>query len=558
MNWKNVLYLLQVERKSGRLIRGIKATRYRENMFIAYWPYWVAAILGVLGGWGANAIASTYYASGTPKGMQPLSTEALGFFSVLPTLVLGISIVFTLFQQAQLAGKASSQVMYWLPVTWEEHTLASILANLLGWPAAVVTGLGLGVIVFSAFNGLILQALLTVVVLFGAAFFASAITEIVRVLQVRFTGAVYRSSGRAAIWIRFISTLLFIAILYLVYFYAVYGLGNFVTTLTSIQSSAWYVPFIWPALILSYVAKRLFLQSLLFAALSTILIAGLYYLAVDLNKRFGLYEPPALTVQKSGAYAPKTGLLGKLGFSSVEAALIRKDLRAFTRRRELLSIYIFPIIIVIVALFNTLGITNSGSGAQTAFVYEGILFLLPACGMAMLLGEILIGEEGQVMWRIYASPISARNLVRSKYFITVLFSVIILVLSSAVGIVFFHPSLRKTIIIMVESFLMVLALASVSLQIGIKGADFSQTRRARMVRQEWSLIGLVICSLVGAAVFAPVLAQYALSLFSRTSISTLDYAIGVAISAAISLAITAVFSRINIGSAKELLRKAEV
>ena len=44
MNWKNVLYLLQVERKSGRLIRGIKATHYRENSFIAYWPYWVAAI----------------------------------------------------------------------------------------------------------------------------------------------------------------------------------------------------------------------------------------------------------------------------------------------------------------------------------------------------------------------------------------------------------------------------------------------------------------------------------------------------------------------------------
>ena len=43
MNWKNVLFLLRVERKSGRLIRGIKATRYRENSFLAYWPYWVAA-----------------------------------------------------------------------------------------------------------------------------------------------------------------------------------------------------------------------------------------------------------------------------------------------------------------------------------------------------------------------------------------------------------------------------------------------------------------------------------------------------------------------------------
>ena len=64
MNWKNVLYLLRVERKSGRLIRGIKATRYRENSFLAYWPYWVAAILGVLGGLGAGVIAHAVYSSG--------------------------------------------------------------------------------------------------------------------------------------------------------------------------------------------------------------------------------------------------------------------------------------------------------------------------------------------------------------------------------------------------------------------------------------------------------------------------------------------------------------
>ena len=133
-----------------------------------------------------------------------MNVEALSFFSVLPTLVLGISIVFTLFPADAVAGKASSQVMYWLPVTWQEHTLSSILANLLGWPAAVVVGLSSGLIVFSAFNGLILQAILTMFILFAAAFFASAITEIVRVVQVRFTGAVYKSSGRAAIWIRFI------------------------------------------------------------------------------------------------------------------------------------------------------------------------------------------------------------------------------------------------------------------------------------------------------------------------------------------------------------------
>jgi hypothetical protein len=45
MNWKNVLALLRVERKSGRLIRGVKATHYRERGILAYWPYWVAAVM---------------------------------------------------------------------------------------------------------------------------------------------------------------------------------------------------------------------------------------------------------------------------------------------------------------------------------------------------------------------------------------------------------------------------------------------------------------------------------------------------------------------------------
>ncbi|MGA2681553.1 MAG: hypothetical protein ABSF44_07115 [Candidatus Bathyarchaeia archaeon] len=560
MNWKNVLFLLRVERKSGRLIRGIKATRYRETSFIAYWPYWVAAILGVTGGFLAGYLVNLYYSQTTNTGLQPLSTEAVSFFSVLPTLVLGISIVFTLFQQVQLAGKASSQVMYWLPVTWQEHTLASILANLLGLPAAFVVGLSSGLIVFAAFTGLILQALLTIVILVAAAFLASSITEILRVLQTRFTGAVYKSSGRAAIWLRLIGSLVVVVIFYIIYFYAISGTNTFISSLTAAQNGAWYVPFVWPALIISYIAKSLFLQSLLYAALSAFLIAGLYYLAVELNTRFGLYEPPAITLQKSGVYAPKVGVLGKLGFSSVEAALIRKDLRGFTRRRELIGIYFLPIILVIVSIFYSFsGTTNSGGTASAnIMIWSGIIFLVPASGMAMLLGQVLIGEEGQAVWRIFASPISAKNLVKSKFFLIMLFSVAVLVVTEAIGIFVFHPSLRKAVISVLEAFFMTLAIGSVSLQIGFKGPDFSGTRRARMVRQEWSLLGSVVGVITGVGVFAPVLAQYAFGLLSKVSVSTTNYAIGVAISAAISIAVTVIFYRVNLGSAQEFLRKAEI
>ena len=63
MNWKNVLFLLRVERKSGRLIRGIKATKYRENSILAYWPYWVALIIGVVGRLIANFAVSSIYSN---------------------------------------------------------------------------------------------------------------------------------------------------------------------------------------------------------------------------------------------------------------------------------------------------------------------------------------------------------------------------------------------------------------------------------------------------------------------------------------------------------------
>jgi hypothetical protein len=264
-------------------------------------------------------------------------------------------------------------------------------------------------------------------------------------------------------------------------------------------------------------------------------------------------------LQKSGVYTPKTGILGKLGFSSVEAALIRKDLRAFTRRRELIGVYFFPIIIVIISIFYSFGFGNNGAAASSTFsIWPGVIFLVPASGMAMLLGQVSIGEEGQAVWRIYASPISGKNLVKSKFFLTIIFSVIVLFASGFIGIIVFQPTLRKVIVALIESFFMAVAVASVSLQIGFKGPDFSGTRRQRMIRQEWSLIGSIVGVIVGAVVFAPVFIQYGLALLYGTSVSTFNYTIGVSISAAISIAISAVFYKININSAKELLRKAEI
>ncbi|MCW4030480.1 MAG: hypothetical protein NWE92_12645 [Candidatus Bathyarchaeota archaeon] len=565
MNWKNIMLLLRVERKSGRLIRGIKITRYHENKIIAYWPYWVAAVIGVIGGYLASVLTAAVYADPQVSTVfLPLSEASVGIFATLPTLVLLFCVILTLLQQIQLAGmRATTQINYWLPITWKEQTMASILSNLLGFPLAIVTGMTAGVIVFGALNGMAWQAIVTSLAMFGAAFMASATTEIVRVLQVRFTGAVYKSSGKAAVWVRFIGSLLFFLFFYVIYFSLTYGSSAFIQGFAAIQSSAWFVPFVWLGITLTYLLNGVVLLGVLFVALSAVFIVALYYFAIYLNQRFGLYEPPAISIQKSGAaYVPKTGLLGSLGFSTVEAAIIRKDIRAFTRRRELMGIFIAPIIFVLIPIMQSVNLTTEGVPAFVNLMFLGMSFMFPVGIMAMSLGTVLIGEEGQAVWRIYASPISPKSLVKSKMFFIVVMSILVLIITGVVGTIFYHPSLQVTIVSFIEAVFILMAVGSIALTVGFKGADFSVARRTRMIRQEWSLIGLLVCGLAGVGILAP-LAPYVISiltgsLFTLIPTTTTNLAISTAISGIIASVITVVFYRVNINSAKELIRRAEV
>jgi hypothetical protein len=565
MNWKNVLSLMRVDRKSGRLIRGRKLTKYRENKFFAYWAYWIALALGlavgVLVGLAYNSISAS-----DPNLQAQFQLGTLSLFLSLPTLVLVYSLVFTMMQQIQRSGvKFSSQVPYWLPITWQEHTLASILANLLGFPLASIVFIGSAIIVFSVFIGQVPEAVLTLLAVCGAAFMASATTEVFRILQVRFTGAVYKSTGRAAVWVRFIGSLLFFIVFYVAYFYVTSGAGaiTFIQTVSSVQNAVWFVPFVWLGMTLYFLMNGLLLQGLAFLFLSILFIIGLFFLATLLNRRFGLYEPPAITVSR-GVYVPRTGFLGRLGFSMIEAALLRKDFRAFTRRRELMTIFIVPIVIILVPLMQSLSQTNAAIPYQMSVYLTALTFLFPASIMVMSLGNFIIGEEGQAVWRIYSSPISAKNLVKSKYFFIVFFSLIVLAITGIFGFLIYHPSLRATLVASFETVFLVLALGSISLSNGIKGADFTEAPRPRMIRLSWSLINFGACLLAGIALLAPFL-PYVLSstLSAFIPVSTgwgalLDPYQALVISAIIAVILAVIFYRVALKNAKELLSKAEI
>lgn len=559
MNWKNVAFLVSVERKSGRLIRGQRLTRYRENKFIAYAFYIIALTLGV----GIGALVGYFYNLFVPSADPTLTASIqplmLGFFAALPTIVIIYSIVFTMLSQIQRSGiKTTTQAPYWLPITWQEHTLASVLANLLGFPLISITGLAAGIIAFGSFTGFIIPTVAASLAMVASAFMASTITEVLRILQVRFIGAVYKSTGRAAVWVRFVGLLLFFLVFYALYFFVIYGSGalTVIQTIASTQNAAWFVPFVWLGIMLYNFTTGALLQGLLFMVLSLLFIGGLYFLAVTLNTRYGLYEPPAITITR-GAYAPKTGLLGKFGFSTVEAALIRKDLRAFTRRRELMMIFIAPIVFVLIPFFQTLGTTNQGAPPELGLFWIGFTFLFPGSIMAISLGSFIIGQEGQAVWRIYAAPFSARSLVKSKYFLIVVFGLIVTAITGTVGGLFFGATVKSAVILAVEAIFLTIAVAAISLSNGIKGADFNELPRPRMIRLEWSLINFFACGLGGLAIISPLIPYVIARFLPGLGFGFLDPIVAIIISGVIAAIITAIFYRVAINNANELLLKAE-
>jgi hypothetical protein len=548
--------------KSGRLLRGQRLIGYNvtRNRLFNYAVYTAAIVIGVAAGLLAQVVYNAALAS--ESSLQVLFNQGYNsFLFSLPTIILVFTLVFTMLQQIQRSGvRFTYQVPYWLPVTWEEHTVASILAELLGLPLMAVTAISSAVLVFSLFVGQTLFTVSTILAMVGAAFMASATAEVFRILQMRFTGAVYKSTGRAAVWVRFISSLLFFAVFYIVYFYIINGVGPsvFVQTVASAQSAAWFVPYVWLGLTLYSLASGLLLQGTAFLALSLLFIVGLVVLGVALNKRYGLYEPPAITISR-GIYTPKTGFLGKLGFSSVEAALVRKELKAFTRRRELMPAFILPIIFLVIPIMSSVnGAQNSQSSSAPEQFWFAFTTLFPVAVMAMSLGNFMTGEEGQNIWRIYASPISAKNFVKSKYAFMLFFSLIVLPITGTIGFLIYHPSLSATFTLVTESVFVAFTVGALSLANGIKGADFTEAPRPRMIRVEWSFINLLTCAVSALAVLAPLI-PYIIVVFSRVQISGfLELYQAAIISGVIAAVLAVIFYKVAVGNARELLAKAEL
>ncbi|MFQ6076185.1 MAG: ABC-2 transporter permease [Candidatus Bathyarchaeia archaeon] len=557
MNWKNVLRLVSVDVKAYRQVSGPRFRRFRENRLLMYGLYIGACLLGVAVGW----LIGSFYDRVTDPSMKALFLQgAISLFASLPTLVLVFGLIFTMMGQIQRSGmKASIRPLYWFPVTWGEHTLASILANLVGIQLAFMIFIGSGMAVASVFLGQVPLAVFTLLALAASAFLASATTEIFRILQVRLTGAVYRSSGRSAVWVRFISSILFLIVFYVVWFSVTSGAGliTLVEVVAGAQGAIWFVPYVWLGTALSSFIEGLLAETIIFSAASLLFLLALFHMAVVLNSRFGLYEPPAITVSR-GVYAPRASLLGSLGFSPLEAAMIKKDFKAFTRRRELMYIFVMPLVFLLMPLLQVMRVGGQAPPPPPQIYPMFAVFLLMSGAlMAMMLGTMMIGEEGKSVWYVFSSPITAKSLVRCKYAFVTIFSLAATAVCNIVGVVVIRPSPSVTVATLVESVFLIFALGAVSLGAGIRGADFEELPRPRMIRPLTALGNAIVCFFLALAILSPLIPNAVTAMGSPLSLPKLDLHIALLASGVITAIITYVFYRMTVRKAEEFLIKAE-
>ena len=505
MKWKNVVRLVSVYTKSYRMLKKNRLRKYRESGWQSYALFAFICLAGVAIGLGAGFLIS---ATGDMASADQLKDSVVSLFFTLPIMCILYSLVLTQLYQFQRAGaKASTQPVYWFPVTWGEHTMASVIAGMIGTPMYITGFLICLIIAMSALIGLLPIALLTAVALFACMFMTGVTTEVLKTLQLSMTGAVMKAAGRAAVWVRFFGTLVFITVIYVAYFlFTQSSFPSLIASIASGQLAAWFIPYVWPGIMLYAIYHGQWLVAALLLPAIVIFIAALFFIAVWMNSRFGMWEAPAISVSR-GTYAPKAGLLGRLGLSASESAIVKKDFRAYTRRTELMYVFITPIVFIVMTFMPMLtgsGALRNGISSFSPFFYL-YLAIAPSAILAFSLGTASTGSEGPGLWVLSSSPLSPRSFIRGKYFFTGMLSILTGLLCAAAGYLLFAPSFRMAATGVFVSLLMAGAIAMVSVFSGVSGADFRDAPRPRMVRPEWSFINMALCAVVGLLVLLPVI-----------------------------------------------------
>ncbi len=320
----------------------------------------------------------------------------LPLVSVAAVLVAGV-----LFELVTTAKFTGSDAANWLPLTPTEYVAASASAIAYSYSPAVALMLGalLPVALAAGLVGYyLLAALLTTVGLFEGA----VLVEMVRAVSQRSTSVGLGRHARLALLLR-AALLVVLVLIFDLSFNPVIIIG-FVHSFTAVEWLTSSVPLFWSTRALAEGASGNAPLAAAFAVAQIAFVGLLVYLAGLLRARFWV-PIPRETVEVGPAVRSGHPVLRRVGLSGPEAAIAAKDLRGYGRRREMLSMLVVPVVLVLLLV-----VEGSTFGEVSVLLWVGWVVGF----YALILSLTSVGQERRSLQSLYAYPIRGVNILRAK------------------------------------------------------------------------------------------------------------------------------------------------
>ena len=421
-----------------------------------------------------------------------LYTQLMVFF---PSLTAFMSMVYSIqFEFSQSIEAASTDMINWLPITPTDYVLGSTLTTMysISQLLAVIFGGSLGAAIFV--GRLDLWAVSSLMGILGSLIGAFTL-EIIRSLMNRVSHAFFKGRGQFAMITRTVLTLMLLVLVQLVFNPTI--LMKIASWFSVSILDAWFIPLLWPSLtMLRYIFSDV-MGTLIYAGLSSVLLLIVFLGGVKARAMNWVPTPVSYRLKPVEFKSSKRGILGSLGFSVFESALIRKDFKSLIRRRETLTQLAIPVMITITFLIAQSGMIGGSAPPEEVKYFFIVNMLLVSVILGMSLSIISLGQEGGAFQVLQITPLEPRSITRAKILHAFIPSFLLM------SLIFFSIfSLIGDPVITAGAFLLgitgVFDVVLVSMIIGAHYVDFTEVPRHRFVRWEGTLIAfLALFALLG-------------------------------------------------------------
>ncbi len=451
----------------------------------------IASILFVGGLGGGEATVSFFRSAGASS--SAISQIVLTIYGGLPIFVIGFFFTMGLLWELNASSESeSTDAINWLPISPSEYVFASTLTTSYTYSPLVAAAIGYALPI-GVLTGNGLAFILLVAISLVATFIGSVGVEILRSLLARASSAFSKVGGRVMVVSRILGVVLILLFTQLLF--SGFLIVRVISTLVGDIAATVAVPIFWPTLSITSLLESNLLASAIFSLLSLGFFLFLAYVALSLRARFWVVTPPSLRFSGSSAVSG-ISRFRRLGFSTASIALLRREIRSATRRKEVVRLMAIPIILPVMITFPVIFSPAPTSGSAPPSQVSPILLagpLLFGVGLgALFLGMTSIGQEGKRLWNIGSLPIGAGTIVKSKIMFTSLIGMIGLVLGLGLTVVLFHLSILDAFTFTGIGLAVILAESSLGLAVGSRYPDFSDGPRPRFVTIAGSILGSVL------------------------------------------------------------------